>query len=103
MTALCTYYYCGHDWKSLPPTLPVISMSDLKDQTTVIPHTQQPLVTRTYPTVEELKEVILSSAGAQKQWAKVPLLGRIAIVNKFVVSAATRLSSLAVLNAPCRP
>lgn len=75
----------------ISPTLPIISMSDPKDQTTIIPHNQQPLVTRTYPTVEELEKVILSSVDAQKQWAKVPLSSRIAIANKFIVSAATRL------------
>jgi acyl-CoA reductase-like NAD-dependent aldehyde dehydrogenase len=77
-------------------------MSDPKDQTTIIPHSQQPLVTRTYPSAEELEKVILSSADAQKQWAKVPLSDRITIVNKFVVSAAISLPSLVMLNAPCR-
>ncbi|KAF9650369.1 aldehyde dehydrogenase [Thelephora ganbajun] len=59
-------------------------MSDPKDQTTIIPHSQQPLVTRAYPNTEELEKIILSSADAQKQWAKVPLSGRITIANKFV-------------------
>jgi len=75
-------------------------MSDPKVQTTIIPHNQQPLVTRTYPSTEELEEVILSSASAQKQWAKLPLSDRIAIANRFVVSAAIRLPSLVILNLP---
>ena len=44
-----------------------------------------PLVTRTYPSTEELEKVILSSAVAQKQWANVPLSDRITIANQFVV------------------
>ena len=72
-------------------------MLDPKDQTTVIPHSQQPLVTRAYPSTEDLEKVILSSADAQKQWAKVPLSDRIAIANKFVVSAAVFFPSLVML------
>lgn len=76
-------------------------MSDPKDQTTIIPHNQQPLVTRTYPSIPELEKAILSSADAQKQWAKVPLSDRVAIANKFVVSAAIRLSPFPIPNMPC--
>jgi hypothetical protein len=68
----------------------VMSMSDPKDQTTIIPHNQQPLVTRTYPSIEELEKIIVSSAAAQKEWAKVPLSDRIAIANGFVVSTPRR-------------
>ena len=78
---------------NLQRTLSVITMSDPKDQTTIVPHNQQPLVTRAYPSTQELEKVILYSADAQKQWAKVPLSERIAIANKFVVSVAVRLSS----------
>lgn len=67
-------------------------MSDPKDQTTIIPHNQQPLVTRTYPSIQELEKVILSSADGQKHWAKVPLEDRITIANRFVVCVALRLS-----------
>jgi hypothetical protein len=73
-------------------------MSDSKDQTTIIPHSQQPLVTRTYPSAEELGRVILSSADAQKKWAKVPLSDRIAIANKFVVSTLMPFPSPEILN-----
>lgn len=74
-------------------------MSDPKDQTTIIPHSQLPLVTRTYPSTEELEKVILSSADAQKQWAKVPLSNRIAIANRFMVRFAPEcFRSLRVLN-----
>jgi len=76
-------------------------MSDPKDQTTIIPHNQQPLVTRTYPSTQELEKVILYSADAQKQWAKVPLSDRITIANKFIVSAAIHLSSFLMSNVPC--
>lgn len=76
-------------------------MSDPKDQTTIIPHSQKPLVTRVYPSPEELEKVILSSADAQKQWAKVPLSDRITIANKFVVSAPKRFPLLGTLNLPC--
>jgi len=77
-------------------------MSEPKDQTTVTPHSQQPLVTRTYPSTEELEKVILSSADAQKQWGKVPLSDRITIANKFIVSAAIRLLPLVIFNLPYR-
>ena len=73
-------------------------MSDPKDQTTIVPHSQQPLVTRTYPSIEELEKVVLSSADAQKQWAKVPLSTRLTIANKFVVSAVVCLPPPAVPN-----
>ena len=98
-------YVCADDIGTIrilsylsPPSFAVIAMSDPKDQTTIIPHSQQPLVTRTYPSVEELEKVILSSADAQKQWAKVPLSSRVAIANKFVVSEVIRLPSPAVPN-----
>ena len=42
----------------------------------------------------------MHSADAQKQWAKVPLSDRIAIANKFVVSAEIRLSPFLIPNAP---
>ena len=81
---------------------PSSSMSDPKDQTTIVPHSQQPLVTKTYPSLDELERVIVSSADVQKQWAKVPLSDRIAIANKFVVSAGARLTSPVALNVLCR-
>lgn len=81
-----------------------ISMSDPKDQTTIIPHSQIPLVTRTYPSAEELEKVILSAADAQKQWAKVSLSDRITIANRFVVRLAQiHLQSFRVLNLPRNP
>ena len=73
-------------------------MADPKDQTTIIPHSQQPLVTRAYPSTDELEKVILSSSDAQKKWAKVPLMDRIAIANKFVVSAPVRFPSRGMLS-----
>ena len=54
-------------------------------QTTIIPHSQQPLVSRTYPTEAELDATIQRAADAQKQWAKVPLKERIQIGRKFMV------------------
>ena len=55
-------------------------------QTTIVPHSQKPLVTREYPTEAELDQVIQRSAAAQKVWSKVPLKERIAIGHKFIVS-----------------
>ena len=42
-------------------------------QTTIAPHTQKPVVTRTYPTEAELDVIIQSAADAQRIWAKVPI------------------------------
>ena len=53
-------------------------------QTTIIPHTQEPYVTRTHPSPDELDAAIEASAKAQKEWAKVPLTGRIAIGRRFM-------------------
>ena len=61
-------------------------MARERTQTTITPHTQKPLVTRTYPTDEELDDIIQIAANAQKNWAKVPLAERIAIGHKFIVS-----------------
>jgi hypothetical protein len=58
---------------------------DPSSQTTITPHNQQPLVTRTYPSEEELDGVITRAALAQKAWARVPLKDRIAIGTKFLV------------------
>ncbi|KAG7446805.1 succinate semialdehyde dehydrogenase [Guyanagaster necrorhizus] len=52
-------------------------------QTTIIPHSQQPLVTRTYPLEQELDGFIIAASMAQKAWCKVPLKERIAIGYKF--------------------
>ncbi|TFY71445.1 hypothetical protein EVG20_g1555 [Dentipellis fragilis] len=59
------------------------TMSPPTSQTTIIPHSQKPLVTRTYPTESQLDDVIQSTAKAQKAWARVPLKDRIAIGTKF--------------------
>ncbi|KAH9917772.1 Aldehyde/histidinol dehydrogenase [Fomitopsis serialis] len=59
-------------------------MSAPESQTTISPHTQQPLVTRTYPSQSALNNVIERSEVAQKQWARVPLKERIAIATKFM-------------------
>lgn len=64
-----------------------------KSQTTISPHTQTPLVTRQYPSAQELDTIIASSAKAQKEWQKVSLDDRIRIAEKFTVrpSSATKL------------
>ena len=69
-------------------------MSDPRIQTTIIPHTQKPLVTRTYPTNSELDAIIKSADEAQKKWAAVPLSERIAIGYKFIVSIVSQEISL---------
>lgn len=61
-------------------------MASTKTQTTIIPHSQQPLVTRTYPSDAELDAVIQTAADAQKSWAKVSLKERIAVGYKFIAS-----------------
>ncbi|KAH8111661.1 succinate semialdehyde dehydrogenase [Phellopilus nigrolimitatus] len=53
-------------------------------QTTIAPHTQKPLVTRTYPTEAELDAIIQTAADAQKSWSKVPVEERIAIGYRFI-------------------
>ncbi|KAJ3480357.1 hypothetical protein NLI96_g8411 [Meripilus lineatus] len=59
-------------------------MSNEKSQTTIIPHSQEPLVTRHYPTEAQLEEAIQKAAIAQKAWSQVPLKERIAIGYKFI-------------------
>ncbi|KJA14854.1 hypothetical protein HYPSUDRAFT_208364 [Hypholoma sublateritium FD-334 SS-4] len=53
-------------------------------QTTLSPHSQQPCVTRTYPTESELDAKIARAVEAQKTWKQVPLEDRIAIGRKFM-------------------
>ncbi|EJD00314.1 succinate semialdehyde dehydrogenase [Fomitiporia mediterranea MF3/22] len=55
-----------------------------KIQTTIAPHSQKPVVTRTYPTEAEFDAIIQSAADAQRTWAKVPIGERIAIGYKFI-------------------
>ena len=55
-------------------------------QTTIAPHTQQPVVERAYPDDEELEAIVISAAEAQKVWAAVPLEERIATGYRFIVS-----------------
>ncbi|KAL0958325.1 hypothetical protein HGRIS_000470 [Hohenbuehelia grisea] len=57
-----------------------------RTQTTICPHTQQPLLTREYPTEPEVAKVIETASAAQKEWAKVPLTDRIAIGHKFAAA-----------------
>ena len=54
-------------------------------QTTITPHNQTPLVTRTYASESELDDFVKRSSEAQKAWAHVPLKDRLAIATKFVV------------------
>ncbi|PPR04272.1 hypothetical protein CVT26_004062 [Gymnopilus dilepis] len=53
-------------------------------QTTIIPHSQEPYVTRTYPSEQELDKIIHDATVAQKAWKDVPLEERIAIGRKFM-------------------
>ncbi|KAF8962362.1 succinate semialdehyde dehydrogenase [Flammula alnicola] len=52
-------------------------------QTTITPHSQEPYVTRTYPSQGELDKFIQNAALAQKAWSAVPVEERIAIGRKF--------------------
>ncbi|KAF9041356.1 succinate semialdehyde dehydrogenase [Panaeolus papilionaceus] len=53
-------------------------------QTTISPHNQKPLVTRTYPSEAELDKIIDTATKAQQSWSKVPLEERIAVGWKFI-------------------
>ncbi|EPQ53392.1 hypothetical protein GLOTRDRAFT_107263 [Gloeophyllum trabeum ATCC 11539] len=59
-------------------------MAEPTSQTTISPHTQQPLVTRTYPSQSELDAAIRKSSEAQKKWRLVPLEERIKIGERFM-------------------
>lgn len=63
------------------------AMDQPKSQTTIIPHSQKPLVTRIYPSQSELDVLIQNSVKAQKEWARVPLQQRIAVGRKFMASS----------------
>lgn len=64
-------------WPS-PTTMPAT------EQTTIVPHTQKPLITRVYPTEAELDAAIDRAAKGQTAWKEVPLDERIAIGRKFI-------------------
>ncbi|KAF9521560.1 NAD-aldehyde dehydrogenase [Crepidotus variabilis] len=59
-------------------------MPGTTEQTTIIPHSQEPYVTRVYPTERELDQHIQDAAVAQKAWSGVPLADRIAIGRRFI-------------------
>ncbi|KAI8995221.1 NAD-aldehyde dehydrogenase [Trametes punicea] len=58
--------------------------ADPRSQTTIIPHNQQPLVIRSYPSESQLERSIQYAAAAQEKWARVPLSQRIAIGRRFM-------------------
>jgi acyl-CoA reductase-like NAD-dependent aldehyde dehydrogenase len=62
-----------------------IAMISPTSQITIIPHSQQPLVTRNYPSESELDATIARASQAQQTWSRVPLKERIAIGVKFMV------------------
>jgi len=64
-------------------------------QTTIVPHTQEPYVSRVYPSTEELDKVIQSAVVAQKAWNAVSLSQRIAIGKKFTVRSLVLLPATA--------
>ncbi|EKM75670.1 hypothetical protein AGABI1DRAFT_116267 [Agaricus bisporus var. burnettii JB137-S8] len=53
-------------------------------QVTVTPHTQQPLVSRTYPVQEDLDAAILKAHTAQKSWSSISVKDRVAIGRRFM-------------------
>lgn len=69
-------------------------MAPATSQTTIIPHSQEPLVTRTYPSASELDAIVERAAAAQAQWKLVPLKERVAIGRKFIVKQAICASLL---------
>jgi len=58
-------------------------------QTTISPHNQQPLVSRSYPAQNELDVLITKACEAQKAWSNLPLKERVAIGYRFMVGANT--------------
>ena len=54
------------------------------EQTTIIPHSQKPYVTRAYPTSDQVDVAIVQAAKAQENWKLVPLKNRIAICSRFL-------------------
>ncbi|KAH7103370.1 succinate semialdehyde dehydrogenase [Auriculariales sp. MPI-PUGE-AT-0066] len=53
-------------------------------QTTIIPHSQEPLVTRNYPPPDELDARIAAAKDAQTKWKAIPLSERISIGRRFI-------------------
>lgn len=76
-------------------------MSAPEIQTTISPHNQRPLVSRTYPSEAELDATIKRAAAAQRQWGRVPLQERIAIGRKFRVRRPHRRPFRCVLDSLC--
>lgn len=66
-------------------TSQVRSMANVQTQTTIIPHNQEPYVTRTYPDEAELDTILQNAATAQTAWRKCALKERLEIGHKFVV------------------
>jgi acyl-CoA reductase-like NAD-dependent aldehyde dehydrogenase len=74
-------------------------MASPTSQTTITPHNQTPLVTRTYVSQPELDDIVKSSSEAQKAWARVPLKDRLAIATKFVVRTHSQIH--VAVSRPC--
>ncbi|TFK66352.1 succinate semialdehyde dehydrogenase [Pluteus cervinus] len=53
-------------------------------QTTITPHTQQPFVTRVYPSESDLDAIVRKASDAQRRWSKVPLKDRITVGRNFM-------------------
>ena len=66
-------------------------MDSPTSQTTITPHNQTPLVTRTYVSQSELDGIVKRSSEAQKAWARVLLKDRLAIATKFVVCTRSQV------------
>lgn len=58
-----------------------------KVQTTISPYTQEPLLTRPLLSETELDNVIANAVKASKGWKKTTVEERIAIAEKWLVSA----------------
>ena len=70
---------------SLTQTFTSVEMSRATQQTTISPHSQEPYVTRVYPSEGELDKLIDGAVAAQKAWSTVGVENRIAIGRKFMV------------------
>ncbi|TFK86010.1 succinate semialdehyde dehydrogenase [Polyporus arcularius HHB13444] len=70
---------------SLNPAGTILQLdTDPTSQTTLIPHNQQPLVIRSYPSETQLERSIQYAAAAQEKWARVPLKQRVEIGRRFM-------------------
>lgn len=77
-------------------------MVDVNIQTTIGPYNQEPVCTRPLLTNDQLDAVVAQAVKAQKGWRKTPLDERIAIVERWMVSAHRHYSLVLAVLIPDR-